>query len=225
MKKFLIVVPVILVAAAMIYSATKAGDRKGVLLPIATIPASAKSAAQPTPVANSGDEPNRAPHSTVEGEAREFPSIEPARDEHDQPAFVTAEKYFEYVSADSMWGMTAEEIAAWQRNKHRRSGRKTRDYFDTIATGEFSTGMFDFDVTYRSRPGETTVSIINLDVRNEATPSAHEALLNALTEAHGSGDKAINDENIGALLMKSAAVGERKRRIQSIESICERDSE
>ncbi len=66
-----------------------------------------------------------------------------------------------------------------------------------------STGMFDFDVTFRGRPGETTVSIINLDVRNEATPSAHEALLNALTEAHGSGDKAINDENIGALLIKT----------------------
>ena len=126
MKKFLIVVPVILVAAAMIYSATKAPDRKGVLLPIATIPASAKSAAQPTPVANSGDEPNRVPHSTVEGEAREFPSIEPARDEHDQLAFVTAEKYFEYVSADSMWGMTAEEIAAWQRNKHQRWKKNER---------------------------------------------------------------------------------------------------
>ena len=111
--------------------------------------------------------------------------------------------YFEHMRVKSMWGMTGDEVADLQPVTGPTSERKVRSYFDTLMTGAYSSGLLEFDVTYRGLPGETTLRIVNFDLRTEVTSVTYADLLRSLGNKHGRGSETINDENIAFLLTKT----------------------
>ena len=81
------------------------------------------------------------------------------------------------------------------------SERKVRSHLDTLMTAAYSSGLLEFDVTYRGLPG--ALSIINFHLKTDVTSVTYADLLRSLGNKHGRGSETINDENIAFLLTKT----------------------
>ena len=126
----------------------------------------------------------------------------------DQQITAESNSVFIHPTATVKWGMNVDEIvSATHRGAQLTADGeivvKSRTYFDTIASGLFSVGSFEFDVTFRARPGEATLSVINLDLTNNPSLAQHENLSAALIARHGEGTQRVNDSNVSARLTET----------------------
>ena len=95
------------------------------------------------------------------------------------------------------WGMTAEEIvAASDGNAHLISDSEkegeSAENFDAIALGTYSTGPFEFEVSFRALKGEHTLDTVRLELRE---PSIYRRLREALIGKYGIGQETVKDND------------------------------
>jgi len=93
------------------------------------------------------------------------------------------------------WGMTAEEIvAASVGNAHLISDSEkegeSAENFDAIALGTYSTGPFEFEVSFRALKGEHTLDTVRLELKD---PPKYIRLREALIAKYGTGQETVED--------------------------------
>lgn len=88
------------------------------------------------------------------------------------------------------FGLTADELVAASRGGARKlTGKEQIDHsgtgFTTLAVGEFCSGAFEFDLSFRAEPNGRTVKTVRLELRE---PEQYHDLWNALSARFGDGE-------------------------------------
>ena len=97
------------------------------------------------------------------------------------------------------WDMTADEIVEASQGKARavygveQKNKSNPYYFDCIAVSEFTTGPFEFDVSFRAKLNETTLNSVYLSLRNT---NQYEELKDSLASKYGQGVTSIKGKQI-----------------------------
>ena len=97
------------------------------------------------------------------------------------------------------WDMTADEIVEASQGKARavygveQKNKSNPYYFDCIAVSEFTTGPFNFEVSFRAKLHEKTLNSVHLDLVNS---DQYEELKDSLISKYGKGINTVKGKQI-----------------------------
>jgi hypothetical protein len=98
------------------------------------------------------------------------------------------------------WGMSSDEIVlasngAACKIEGKEQEQKSGARFTTLAIGKFSTGPFEFEVSFRTAKGGAALKTVRLNLRN---PDQYQELWNAISAKYGKGE-VLPKESDGAI--------------------------